>query len=269
MPKSISPELGAESFACPHCGAHAHQNWFKCWAKPVQTAPFILDEFKASETIREMRDPEAKRRMQEFVDLTLSRKILLDGESVDIYRAPEVINLHLAQCYSCKAFSLWLYDRIIWPEIEPLISANDDIPEDILRDFNEAVSIVQRSPRGAAALLRLCVQKLCAHLGEKGKNIDEDIANLVRKGLDSRIQQSLDVIRVIGNEAVHPGVLDLRDDRETALKLFDLINLIVEATISQPKRVGELYSKLPQGKIEAIERRDTPKLIEPPDKNEN
>jgi len=34
------------------------------------------------------------------------------------------------------------------------------------------------------------------------------------------ILQSLDIVRVIGNESVHPGVIDLKDDRHTALRLF-------------------------------------------------
>src|SRR4051812_34965142 len=108
-----------------------------------------------------------------------------------------------------------------------------------------------RRPRGAAALLRLSIQKLCKQLGEKGKNIDEDIASLVSKGLNPRLQRSLDIVRVIGNEAVHPGTLDLRDDKETALKLFGLVNLIVDAMISQPKREDELYEDLPVAKREA------------------
>ena len=40
----------------------------------------------------------------------------------------------------------------------------------------------------------------CGHLGESGKNINDDIAALVKKGLNLMIQQSLDVVRVIGNE---------------------------------------------------------------------
>ena len=100
------------------------------------------------------------------------------------------------------------------------------------------------------------MQKLCKHLGEKGKNIDADIAALVKKGLNPVVQQSLDIVRVVGNESVHPGTIDLNDDRETALRLFDLVNAITEQMISHPKKVQELYSKLPESKREAIEKRD-------------
>ena len=105
--------------------------------------------------------------------------------------------------------------------------------------------------------LRLALQKLCKHLGEPGKHIDADIASLVRKGLDDRVQQALDAIRVIGNEAVHPGNIDLRADRKSAEMLFHLMNLIVEKMVSEPKHVQSIYDKLPQSKREAIERRDS------------
>ncbi len=133
---------------------------------------------------------------------------------------------------------------------------NPDLPEDIRRDFEEARNIVNRSPRGAAALLRLCIQKLCAHLGEPGKNINQDIAALVQKGLNPRIQKSLDIVRVVGNDAVHPGEIDLRDDPETAVHLARLVNFIADAMITQPKQIDTLYDSLPPGKKEQIEKRD-------------
>lgn len=110
-----------------------------------------------------------------------------------------------------------------------------DLPDQIVQDFDEARSILNYSPRGAAALLRLSVQKLCAFLGVKGKKIDEDIASHVAKGLNPLVQKSLDVVRVIGNEAVHPGTIDLKDDRETALRLLELVNIIAEQMISHLK----------------------------------
>jgi Domain of unknown function (DUF4145) len=82
----------------------------------------------------------------------------------------------------------------------------------------------------------LAVQKLCAVLGESGKNINDDISSLVTKGLPVQIQEALDIVRVIGNEAVHPGQIDLNDDPATAASLFELVNLIIEERISEPKK---------------------------------
>ena len=94
------------------------------------------------------------------------------------------------------------------------------------------------------------------HLKEPGKNINSDIAALVKKGLDPRVQQALDVVRVIGNNAVHPGQIELKDDRVTAEKLFGLVNLITEIMISQPKHVGAMFDSLPEAVREGIEKRD-------------
>ena len=135
---------------------------------------------------------------------------------------------------------------------------NADLPEDIRTDYEEARSIINRSSRGAAALLRLCVQKLCKHLGESGKDINADIKALVKKGLNPTIQKSLDIVRVIGNAAVHPGQIDLRDRPETAVHLCQLINIIAEAMITQPKMIEELYAGLPATKRDQIQNRDAP-----------
>ena len=53
--------------------------------------------------------------------------------------------------------------------------------------------------------------------------------------------------------------MNLKDDRETALALFRIINLIVETAITEPKRLDELYTSLPQSKLEGIANRDAPK----------
>jgi hypothetical protein len=105
----------------------------------------------------------------------------------------------------------------------------------------------------------VAIQKLCKELGESGDNINDDIASLVRKGLDPRIQKAMDFLRVVGNNAVHPGQIDLRDDHSTAEALFGLVNLICEKMISEPKHVEELYQKLPEEVRKKIEKRDAPK----------
>ena len=167
-----------------------------------------------------------------------------------------VIIGYTAYCTHCTEFSFWSVKKMIIPNSGHAPLPNNDLPEDITKDFEEARSIVNSSPRGAAALLRLCIQKLCKDLGEKGGNINDDISNLVKKGLPIKIQKSLDIVRVIGNNAVHPGVIDIKDDQKTANKLFHLINLIVEVMVSQPKEIDKIYDNLPEKDKKAIKRRN-------------
>ncbi|RUW71029.1 MAG: DUF4145 domain-containing protein [Mesorhizobium sp.] len=150
----------------------------------------------------------------------------------------------------------------MWPAATDAPDPNPDLPDDVRADYDEAGLVLNTSPRSAAALLRQAVQRLCAHLGEKGKNIDADIAALVQQGLDKRIQKALDIVRVVGNNAVHPGQIDLKDDRATAEKLFGLVNLIADTLISQPKHIDAMFDGLPAGAKQAIEKRDAPKQIE-------
>lgn len=159
-------------------------------------------------------------------------------------------------CTHCRQRLYWHDGSIIVPDVSGAPPPNDDLNSDIKRDYAEAASIVAKSPRGAAGLLRLCIQKLCEQLGEKGKNIDKDIGSLVAKGLDVRVQQALDTVRVIGNEAVHPGEMDLRDIPETAGMLFTLVNAIADQMITQPKLRDDLYAKLPKTKLDGIAARD-------------
>ena len=87
--------------------------------------------------------------------------------------------------------------------------------------------------------------------------MNKDIRALVEDGLEPEIQKALDVVRVIGNNAVHPGQIELRDDREIAEKLFGLLNLIADRMISRKKQVAEIYMKLPETNRQAIERADS------------
>jgi hypothetical protein len=97
------------------------------------------------------------------------------------------------------------------------------------------------------------------HLGENGKNINDDMKSLVTKGLPPLIQKALDFCRVVGNNAVHPGEIDLNDTPEIAAKLFQMINFIVDDRIARPKEIDALYSGLPPDALKAIAKRDQPK----------
>jgi hypothetical protein len=165
-------------------------------------------------------------------------------------------NLVASKCEHCKNYALWIGQGMIYPQSSTAPLPSEDLPPDVKEDYIEARNIVNNSPRGASALLRLSLQKLMPHLGEKGENLDTDIGNLVKKGLSETIQQALDCVRVIGNNAVHPGELALKDDIDTANALFGLVNMITDAMITKPKATKALYDKIPKGAKEAIAKRD-------------
>lgn len=168
------------------------------------------------------------------------------------------ITFAICRCDRCEQFSTWINKKLVYPPSLVALPPNPDIPDDIKIDIEEARAILSNSPRGASALLRLAIQKLCAFLGEKGKNINDDIASLVKKGLPIKVQQALDIVRVVGNNAVHPGQIDLKDDTEIAQKLFGLVNLIADVMITQPKHIEELYETVvPETQREAINKRDS------------
>lgn len=182
------------------------------------------------------------------------------------YRSNDLI--YVAVCQHCNKISIWHTDRstqygnpidscdMIYPKQINIPLPNDDLEPEIKDDYLEAAKIVQDSPRWAAALLRLALQKLMIQLWEDGKDINKNIWNLVTQWLNPTIQQALDTVRVIGNESVHPWTLDLKDDVETANKIFGLINIIADYLITQPKKIEEMYWALPAEKLQWIEDRD-------------
>jgi hypothetical protein len=219
--KYVAPQFGERAFNCPHCGVLAPQTW--------------ADLYLAENAVKP----------KDNIFIPTHRDAL-----------PMYKTLDLSVCAHCRQECIWHNRRLFYPSVEGVEPPNADLGEEIREDYLEAASIVQRSPRGAVALLRLCVQKLCRQLGKPGKNINDDIAALVKEGLPVMIQQSLDALRVVGNNAVHPGELDLKDDVGTALTLFGQINLIADNRISEPKRIEAVYLTLPEAQREAIEKRD-------------
>lgn len=161
------------------------------------------------------------------------------------------------QCVHCRGLSYWYEARMIIPAEAPVAPPHPDMPASVIGEYQEARSIFARSPRAAVALLRLAVQKLMPELGEKGDNINADIKSLVAKGLPVQVQQAFDFCRVVGNNAVHPGEINLNDTPEMGQHLFNMINVIVEDRITRPKQIAELYAQLPEPARSAVEKRDS------------
>lgn len=165
--------------------------------------------------------------------------------------------LYAGRCLNCGKNVLWIDDKYVYPDIVAE-QPNTDMPESVKQLYNEAGLIYNKSPRAACALLRLAIDRLCNELGEKDRDINKNIGALVKKGLPQTIQKALDVVRVVGNKAVHPGEISFDvDDKETALKLMKLLNIITERMISEPNEIDSMFGSLPESAKASIQKRDS------------
>lgn len=218
------PGFKKDAFNCPYCSAYAHQYWEHYTYSSGQVNVSISEQSRAKRIpTTPLPDPD----------------------------------LSLSYCSNCYKHSVWVEGNIIYPTTSSAPMPVENMPGEVLVDYNEARLIFEKSPRASAALLRLSIQKLCKHLGGKGNNINKDIGFLVEKGLPDKIQKALDVVRVVGNNAVHPGEININDNPEVALLLFKMVNLIVDTMITQPLEIDAVYNSLPEGSRIQIETRDS------------
>ncbi|MGE0267073.1 MAG: DUF4145 domain-containing protein [Candidatus Omnitrophota bacterium] len=217
--KYYPPLYAKGEFHCPHCKVFAKQFWAHIEAQHLHADHFI-------------------------------------GITVSTFREGLEKEWRLSKCEHCEKKCIWLGKDMIYPRIISVAQPNEDLEQTIQKDYLEAANILNESPRATAALLRLALQKLCKQLGQKGENINDDIGNLVKAGLNHHIQKSLDILRITGNNAVHPGEINLEEDKEKVYKLFELLNFIAQKMITEPKEISRFYENLPEDAKKAVKKRD-------------
>jgi Domain of unknown function (DUF4145) len=243
----FEPKLNEERFCCPHCNVVSQQTWFNrdtaarsvnailnhFWLQDRLAIPHYSQE--SFEKFKQRIERANNSEMQKFIPNRFS----------------------VATCSSCSHQTLWIDRDLVYPRQISLAPPNSDMDEQIRELYIEASRIVTDSPKGAAALLRLALQLLLIQLGRPGKNINSDIQQLVSDGLSPKIQKALDLLRVVGNNAVHPGQIDFDDKGDVAIKLFHALNFIAEEMITKPKELELLYDDLvPPEAQEQIKKRD-------------
>jgi hypothetical protein len=235
------------SFYCPHCGINSHQEWYHSKGLAIDANRIIDGVYFSFRTELQHYEQKTLQRFNQFIQEAILRHMSNFMPS----------SVAVSLCLSCNKPSVWVDEEMIYPNTTNIEPPNPDLNEDIKDLYLEAASIVDLSPKGAAAILRLALQTLMTQLGKNGQNINDDIKQLVAEGLDSRIQQSMDILRVVGNNAVHPGKIDFNDKRDVALKLFSLLNLIANELITKPKEIERLYADIiPEGIQDHIKKRD-------------
>jgi hypothetical protein len=248
--QNMEPQLGAESFSCPHCNAVAHQDWYSLFLKPENATEVVVLTLEA---LMLAKGSESDQFVQRLKDNVLAYEYQEHPRNLKV----KLLNLHVSRCYNCKGFTVWVRDRLVFPikGNEPLdiIEADfrqveedvqeleDNVPEsdehvqasveeveEASEDFEEAAAILNKSPRGAAALIRICIQNMMPLMKETGKNLDENISSLVRKGLEVEIQQAMDVLQVIRRNPGQDSDVDLRDETAIATRMLESLNEILE-----------------------------------------
>lgn len=245
---SAIPIYRGKKFQCPHCHVTAQQTWFDADLAAEAANQIVEHVFFDHRT-----------RIQSYQQESISYfKKLLEAANKTHISKYVPYGFSVATCLSCNKISLWVNKEMVYPKASNVSPPNDDLDNEIKDLYNEASKIVGDSPKGATALLRLALQLLLKQVGKSGKNINDDIKELVAEGLNQRIQQALDLVRVVGNNAVHPGKIDLNDGKDIAVKLFQILNFIADEMITKPKALEALYANVipDQTKIH-IDQRDS------------
>lgn len=146
----------------------------------------------------------------------------------------------------------------IWPTSTPadIPPPNPDMPAECHKLYNGAALVFNHSPRTAGALLRLCLQVLLTEAKIEGKTIDLQIQNLIKSGEDPMNVLCMDICRILGNECVHPGIINLNEEGDIATLFFEFINMTTTRLFTAKRQVQEVYQKLPEGARKALEARN-------------
>ena len=224
----IEPRLGAESFSCPYCNTVAHQDWYSLFLRPQNAAEVRV---LTPEAVKALRQGDAQRdnikEIDQFVERLKKNELTYEYQKHPHPLKAKMANLYISNCHSCNGFSLWVGGLLVFP------TRIDKTLELVEEDLEEAAAILNKFPRGAAALMRVCIQKLVPLLEDNGKELNQRVSSLVRKGLEMEIQQAMDVLQVLRSDPVQLSQLELQADRETALRFLDSSKAVLERRMSQ------------------------------------
>ncbi len=170
--------FGAISFECPHCRTVAQHSWFG--QDVAFRALFAILQHMYFNYRRHIKDYQQEA-IAGFLS-ELNNKLPREVESLIS------ASFAVAVCEACDDPSLWINRQLVYPITTNIDPPNKDLNEEIRGLYAEAASICAASPKGAAALLRLALQKLMVQLGKDGKNINTNIKELVADGLSPKIQ---------------------------------------------------------------------------------
>lgn len=209
-----APVFGQDACVCPRCDVFAQHSWH-----PVEYDP----TWKATGN---------------------SANLLIQKPANP--RAPIPVQGAFFQlCSHCRQLSLWSQEELIRPLPNPPGPPPLDEAPRAVRDLHlEARAICQASPRGAAALLRLALDKLLVELGYSSGGLADRLKEARDGGtLSPQIYDAALAVKLLGDNGVHPGEIDLHELPTSAASMMEFLNLVVEETIIRERRIAAVLKQ--------------------------
>lgn len=221
------------SFSCSRCGVLSNQRWYTVACSDSEYSLENLEQILINDD---------------------TRVILKRSQSLAIY-GPALTGLIASKCDHCSELCLWRDEKIVYPSVAA-IRPPEDLPEECLADFQEAVAVRNGSPRAGAALLRACLEKLLMKITGKS-NPSDAIKDVSQSGADETVIKAMEILRITGNKALHGYTIAGDGDNAASFdNLVQLIAIVVEDRLTKPKRVAALYANLPQAEREKADRKN-------------
>ena len=105
--QNMEPQLGAESFSCPHCNAVADQDWYSLFLKPENATEVVVLTLEA---LMLAKGSESDQFVQRLKDNVLAYEYQEHPQTLKV----KLLNLHVSRCYNCKGFTVWVRDRLVF-----------------------------------------------------------------------------------------------------------------------------------------------------------
>src|SRR5260370_28128969 len=91
----VEPQLGAESFSCPHCNAVAHQDWYSLFLKPENATDVVVLTLQA---LMLAKGNESDQFVHRLKDNVLGYEYQARPRNLNV----NLPNLHLSIYYHCN-----------------------------------------------------------------------------------------------------------------------------------------------------------------------
>lgn len=135
----------------------------------------------------------------------------------------------------------------------------DYVPEAIRKDYQEACTILNDSPRAAATLCRRCLQGMIRDFWNIRRNTLNEEINALKSIVPATQWKVLDSLRKLGNIGAHMEkdvnlMIDI--DRKTAAMLVKLIERMIKEWYIESHETEALYNDIIAANAEAQHKRN-------------